>query len=176
MKRSEKSRRKILIFSALVLIAIVTAIVLFYPGKKPYGLPDEAYLPRFSLKDHRAGIHSSSELWGKVVVILFWMPSAEASVAELKGLDRLESEHKKEGLEVVAISLDKGEGKYLNSFIERHKVKIPLLIGSVETAHLFGGIGGVPTTFIFDREGRVREMLEGFRGRAFMEEKIEELL
>lgn len=176
MKKPEKNRRKTLICSALVLIVIVVAVVLFYSGRERHGLPDDAYIPRFSLKDHRARIHSSSELWGKVVVILFWMSSAEASVAELKGLDMLESEHKKEGLEVIAISLDKGEGKYLSSFIEKHKVKIPLLIGSVETAQHFGGIAGVPTTFIFDREGRVREELEGFRGRAIIEEKILGLL
>jgi len=174
MKSKMKKRLRGLFITPVVLSTVIGAVVL--TGCDRSGLPEGAFLPEFVLNDHRAKPFDSKDLWGKVVIIVFWKLSAEASVAEIKGLDLLWKKYRESGFEAVGISLDKGNGNYIKGFVSRHRVKMPLLIGDVETAHLFGGLKGVPTIFIFDREGRVREVLEGFRGEDTLEEKILELL
>jgi peroxiredoxin len=170
-----KKQKSLLVFSLAVLLMVAATVIIFV-SREQYGLPEGSSLPEFYLKDYRAKSFDSSDLWGNVIVIVFWKGSVEASVAEIKGLDELWQKYRGNGLEAMGISLDKGEGKYLKSFITKHKVKLPLLIGNVETAHLFGGVKGVPTTYIFDRQGRVKEMWEGFRGKESIEKKILELI
>jgi len=160
---------------AILAIILLIAVAILYARRERYGLSEGDPMPRFILEDHQARRFDSSALWGKVVVIAFWKVSAEASAAEIKGLDDLRKTYGDRGFEAVGISLDEEE-KYVKAFVARHQVRIPLLIGSRETAHLFGGIKGVPTIYIFDREGRVKEVLEGFRGKQAIEEKILELL
>ncbi len=176
MSETGNRRQKSLLIFSLAVLFVVAATVILYVGRERYGLPKGSPLPDFYLKDYRARPVDSSDLWGSVVVIVFWKISVESSVAEIKGLDELWQKYRGNGLEVLGISLDPEEEKYLKSFVGRHKVKLPLLIGDVQTAHLFGGVKGVPTTYIFDREGRVREMREGFQGKDAIERKILELM
>jgi peroxiredoxin len=163
------------LFLSPVVLSIVAGTIAFSSCDRS-GLPEGAFLPEFVLNDHRAKPFDSTDLWGKVVVIVFWKLSAEASVAEIKGLDLLWNKYRESGFEAVGISLDEGNVNYIKGFVSRHRVKMPLLVGDVETAHLFGGLKGIPTIFIFDREGKVREVFEGFQGEDTLEEKILELL
>lgn len=159
-----------------IVVILIALFAIYRGGREPGRFSEGSSIPDFVLMDHRSKLHDSSELWGKVVAILFWKVSVESSVAELKGLDQLTQEYKSQGFEAIGISLDEGGERYLKGFVSRHRVKIPLLIGNVETAHLFGGLRGVPTTFIFGRDGKVTDILEGFRGQDDLERRILELL
>jgi peroxiredoxin len=161
---------------AFVALAMMAGVCLSCSGRH-HGLPVGSSLPRFTLRDYRSREYKSSELWGKVVIVVFWKVSAKASVAEIRALDTLYDKYQDQGLAVIGIALDAGKGgKYVKAFAHRFPIKFPLLIGSVDTAHLFGGIWGVPTTFIFDRKGKVRESMEGFQGNDTLEAKIQKLL
>jgi peroxiredoxin len=171
-----KRRRRVRIAVGALIVAAAATVFLMMARREQVGLSEGDLLPRFTLRDYRGRLHASSDLWGKVVAVIFWKVSVEASVAELKGLDELRKTYGDRGLEVLGIALDSNEGAFVRNFAQKHRVKVPLLIGDVETAHRFGGLRGVPTLFLFDREGRMREMLEGFRANEILEEKILGLL
>jgi peroxiredoxin len=170
------TKKKTILWGLPLIVLVAIAGTFLYLREHRYGLPEGTSMPEFTLRDPWSQTFDSASLWGKVAVIVFWRPSADASVAEIKGLDLLWRKYRVRGLEVVGISLDEGGGRYLKSFIARHKVGIPLLAGDVETAHLFGGLRGIPTTFIFDRDGKVREVIEGFQDEDTLERKIVPLL
>jgi peroxiredoxin len=172
----ESRRRRNVWLSSGLLLILIAVVILMIVRRERHGLPEGAPLPSFSLKDHRAREYRSADLWGKVSIVVFWKISVEASVAEIKGLEELWEEYHDRGFEVLAIALDTNEGAYVKSFELKHRIKIPLLIGDVATAHLFGGIRGVPTLFLFDRGGRLREVIEGFRDKGALESKILDLL
>lgn len=175
MDTSSSYRRRAVVILPIVAI-LIALFVIFRGSREPDRFSEGSTIPDFVLMDHRSRLHDSAELGGKVVAIVFWKVSVESSVAELKGLDQLTQEYGSQGFETLGICLDEGGKKYLKGFVARHRVKIPLMIGNVETAHLFGGLRGVPTTFIFDRDGKVTDILEGFRGRDDIETRILELL
>ncbi len=52
----------------------------------------------------------------------------------------------------------------------------PVLLGNDEIAKRYGGIDGIPTTFIIDRKGNIVNRFEGFRSRGDFEAEIEKLL
>jgi hypothetical protein len=51
-----------------------------------------------------------------------------------------------------------------------------VLLGGEEVQSLFGGIPSLPTTYIIDRDGRIRQKIIGARGRAVFEAAIKPLL
>lgn len=168
--------RRILAAALLFWLILTLLFIVFRRSDEPDRFSKGSMIPDFILTDHRSRLRDSAELGGKVVAVVFWKVSVESSVAELKGLDQLTQEYGSQGFETLGICLDEGGEKYLKGFVTRHRVKIPLIIGTVETAHLFGGLRGVPTTFIFDRDGKATDILEGFRGQDDLEKRILELL
>lgn len=176
MSRTGSKRRRAAWIVAGILVIAAAAAAFVMARRDRVGLSEGDMLPRFTLRDHRGRLHASSDLAGKVVAVIFWKVSAEASVAELKGLEELRGTYGERGLEVIGIALDSNDGAFVRNFAQKHRVKIPLLIGDVETAHRFGGLRGIPTLFLFDREGRMREMLEGFRANEILEQRILGLL
>lgn len=107
------------------------------------------------------------DLRGSVVVLSFWASWCRKCGDEMPGLADLERELGGEAVKVLAVSVDRGGDGAVRAFLERHES--PSWVGR-ETPGLrtaFGGIPGVPTTFVIDREGVVRHRLFGpFSGRA----------
>jgi cytochrome c biogenesis protein CcmG/thiol:disulfide interchange protein DsbE len=70
-------------------------------------------------------------------------------------LVKLDEEYRDRGLEVVGISLDEEGARAVKPFNERYGVKYRSLLASDEVVKAFGGITGIPTAFIIDREGNI---------------------
>lgn len=112
--------------------------------------------------------HSLAEHIGKVVVVdvwATWCPPCRRSLPEIATLQA------KEDLDyaVLAISVDQGGWEdvrpFLNSNIQLGlKAVLPTDSKALKP---FGSIEGIPTTFIIDRQGRLRERWSGYyEGRA----------
>ena len=77
---------------------------------------------------------------------------------------------------MVGSASDATGGAYGRKFARKHRGKSPLMLGEVGTAQRFGGLRGGPTLYLFGRDGRVREMYEGFRSNEVLEKEILGLL
>ena len=51
-----------------------------------------------------------------------------------------------------------------------------VVMGDMKVAEAFGGIIGLPTTFLIDREGNYYSMHRGLVGKDIVEEELRELL
>jgi len=76
----------------------------------------------------------------------------------------------------VGISLDDNAERILPRFVHDFGINYPVVIGSEEVAAAFGGILGLPTTFIVDRAGMVRSHFMGYIDRQRMEAAVTGLL
>ncbi len=61
-------------------------------------------------------------------------------------------------------------------FAKRIGVRYPLAIASDDLKQKFGGVEGLPTTMLYDREGILREKIVGFEYTAVIESKLKPLL
>jgi hypothetical protein len=62
------------------------------------------------------------------------------------------------------------------SFAKRIGVRYPLAVASDKLKSKFGGIEGLPTTMLYDRDGILREKVIGFEYTAVIESKLKSLL
>jgi thiol-disulfide isomerase/thioredoxin len=59
------------------------------------------------------------------------------------------------GLAVIGVSLDEQGPDVVKEFVKQLGVNYPIVIGNEKITEAYGGIEGIPTTFVIDRQGRV---------------------
>ena len=123
--------------------------------------------PDFALKDlhgHTVYLHNFK---GKVVLVNFWATWCPPCRYEIPTLSRIYDSLKRKGFVILGISLDENPKSavppFLTDFRKEHKVKLdyPILVGDEQVADAYGGIRGIPTTFIIDRKGFIRDKFIG---------------
>jgi thiol-disulfide isomerase/thioredoxin len=128
--------------------------------------------PAWKLKDVNGKVVSSDTFKGKVVVIDFWATWCPPCRAEMPGYTELQKKYGKKGLVIVGISLDEAGPAAVKSFIEKNKIGYPIVMADEEVVKAFGGVEVLPTTFIIDREGKIRERKEGAEETEAYEKRI----
>ena len=132
--------------------------------------------PALELKDLRGRSHRLSDYKGKVVLLNFWATWCPPCRAEVPDLIRWQREYGKAGLQVIGVTYPPTDRAQVRAFLRRHRVIYPVLIGSNETRALFFGGETLPGTVVIDREGNVRELIEGIILPEEFDEKIRPLL
>jgi peroxiredoxin len=97
--------------------------------------------------------------------------------AEIPELIEMQHELESQGLSVVGVVWnDPSSVDEIKEFQKEMKLDYTVLLGGESIADKFGGIAAAPTTFIIDREGRIRQKIIGQRSRASFEASIKPLL
>ncbi|RKY41457.1 MAG: hypothetical protein DRP85_06270 [Candidatus Makaraimicrobium thalassicum] len=135
-----------------------------------------AMAPDFTLKDLDGNFFRLSGTKGKVVILDFWATWCPPCRMELPHFQSLYEEYKGKGLVIVGVALDRGGTAVVRSFTEAGGITYPIVIGDQRIASTYGGIRGIPTTFVIDRQGRIVEKFVGYRGREVFESLIRKLL
>ncbi|MGB9774129.1 MAG: peroxiredoxin family protein [Bacteroidota bacterium] len=117
-----------------------------------------------------------SDYRGKVVIVDFWATWCPPCRAEIPGFIDLYSKYKDKGFVMLGISLDEGGLSDVVPFVKQYKMNYPVLIGNSQVVAAYGGIRGIPTTFIIDKKGMIRARFEGYRPKATFENLITKLL
>jgi cytochrome c biogenesis protein CcmG/thiol:disulfide interchange protein DsbE len=130
--------------------------------------------PGFSLTDIKGRKVSLADFKGKVVILDFWATWCPPCKREIPDFISLQTDYASQGLQVVGIALD--EPDKVVQFAHDQGMNYPVLLGTDEIAARYGGISGIPTTFILDKSGKIVERYEGFRPRGVFEDAIKKLL
>lgn len=133
-------------------------------------------MPDFSEKNITAeGMVNSSELKGKVLLVNFWATWCDPCRKEIPSLINLQDKYKDQGFSVIGISMDEGGRKVVSKFIKKLEVNYPVFIGNAKMGRSFGGVMGIPVSFLVDREGNLVERLDGYISAKVFSKKLEKL-
>jgi cytochrome c biogenesis protein CcmG/thiol:disulfide interchange protein DsbE len=132
--------------------------------------------PAFALPDLEGKVVKISDLKGKVVILDFWATWCGPCRQEVPHFAALQSKYRDQGLEIVGLSLDAGGAKDVKPFAEEHGINYTMLIANNETAAQYGGITGIPTTFVIDKNGKIVKRFLGYTDPEVFEETIRPLL
>jgi len=91
---------------------------------------------------------------GSVTLVNFWATWCPPCLKELPGMDRLQAELKEDGLDVVAISLDRGGLRKAGGFWKRAKMTMGLYADPDKDLAQQMGVLGLPVTAILGPDGR----------------------
>lgn len=109
-----------------------------------------------------SGDISLESLRGKVVYLDFWASWCGPCRVSFPQLEVLRNELGGDGFEVFAINVDEQEADALK-FLEAVPVSYPLVRDAAGTTPQTYGILGMPTGYLIDREGIVRDIHQGYR-------------
>ena len=144
----------------------------FAAAKGGATLPVLREAPAWTLKDIDGKPVRSSDFKGKVVVIDFWATWCPPCREEIPGYIEMTKKHGKDGLVIIGISLDQAGPGVVRPFIAKSGINYPIVMGDDATVAAFGGVEGIPTTFLIDRDGMIRDKKVGMMAAAEYEKKI----
>ena len=131
----------------------------------------------FTLKDMNGAEVKLASLKGKVVLLNFWATWCGPCLMEMPSFVKIQEEYKDKGFQAIGVSVDDAP-EALAPFATQHKINYPLLVGQeredIQTA--YGGIFGIPISFIISREGKVCRKQIGPASREQFESWIKALL
>jgi peroxiredoxin len=116
-----------------------------------------------------------SSLRGRVVLIHFWADWCPLCLQELEGSKELVQRYRQAGLEILAINLEQTPEEVAD-WIERLKPTYPVLFDRQGKAARQFGVSGLPTSYLIDREGRLRRRMVGEMAPSQLEPLVKEML
>ena len=97
----------------------------------------------------------SGDLEGRVTLLNFWATWCPPCVEELPSLNRLRDRYAQHDLQVVSIDFRETPDE-MKAFLQRTPVTFPVLMDRDGQVALNWGVFSFPSTFIIDRQGRIR--------------------
>ncbi|MGH7483165.1 MAG: TlpA family protein disulfide reductase [Longimicrobiales bacterium] len=165
--------------AAVIALAALVALGWAQRGRyTPVDVGDE--IPSYTapmLSGERIGLDSFR---GRVVLLNVWATWCAPCRFEMPALQRLHERLGPRGLEVVAVSVDQAAGNraLVERFVEAHELTFTVLLDPEGRVRRRFAVAGLPTTFVIDRTGTVRERVLGGRewDRGEVARRIEALL
>ena len=132
---------------------------------------------KFSLQPALGGGSSVdlSQFDGKIRVVDFWATWCPPCRAAIPWLNDLHQRYRDQGVEIIGVSVDEN-AKALAAFDKEVHIEYTSLLSSAEAEKAFGGIVGLPTTFVLDRTGKVVRSYVGEMEKRELEEDLHSLL
>ncbi|MDM7924219.1 MAG: TlpA disulfide reductase family protein [Pyrinomonadaceae bacterium] len=96
---------------------------------------------------------------GKVLVVNYWATWCPPCRIETPGLVSFAEEHREKGVEVVGVTLDE-DLSLVGPFVENYKISYPILLPGNDP-NLPPGNMALPTTFLYDKQGRLAKKYTG---------------
>jgi peroxiredoxin len=134
----------------------------------------ECAAPQFTLTDITGHPISLSNYRGKVVILDFWASWCPPCRREIPDFISLQKQYASQGLQIIGIGLDQPNN--VAAFVQQYGINYPVAVGDDAISNLYGGVSGIPTTFIIDKEGNISNKFEGFTDRTVFEQEIKKLL
>jgi cytochrome c biogenesis protein CcmG, thiol:disulfide interchange protein DsbE len=127
---------------------------------------------RNDLDKHRVDL---AALRGRTVLLNFWATWCGPCKIEIPRFAEWQTRYKAEGLEIVGVSMD-DDAALVQSLLRKQKVNYPIVMGDEQLGLQYGGILGLPVTWLIDRKGIVRAHYKGDADLNRMEVEVRKLL
>ncbi len=116
-----------------------------------------------------------SDLRGKLVLLNFWATWCAPCLAEIPRFSEWQRRYGGGGLQVLGVSMDDDSAPVLR-LAGRLRLSYPVVLGDEQLGLLYGGIMGLPVTYLIDPGGRIAARYEGEPDLSMMEARIKTLL
>lgn len=125
----------------------------------------------FKVTDTNGKLHTLSGYKGKWVLVNFWATWCPPCLEEIPDLIALH-ENKKNNLVVIGVAMDYRNAQQVTDFAEGLLVEYPIVLGTAQVVRQIGPVEGLPTTYLYNPEGKLVAHQVGVITRAAVESYI----
>lgn len=136
-------------------------------------LPSHAEAKGFVFTDHTGKKLRLADYRGKWVLINFWATWCPPCLKEIPDLVSL-YESRKNDVMVIGVAMDYQDPKTVLKYAKRLSITYPLVLGDQKMAAQIGPVSMLPTTYVFDPDGKPAVYKVGIVSREALEEFIRE--
>ena len=176
-----------------VIVIVLAAVAAGFAGCKSSGsqaaglatqkpLPDE---PEVTFKDLQGKDVSLASLKGKVVIVNFWATWCEPCQAEIPWMIGFQKKYADKGFTLLGVAMDEEGKSVVEPYVQKTQFNVdghpttmnyPIVLGDDDLAAKFGGLLGLPTTYVVTRDGKVAKRYIGLATEADLDKLIQSLL
>ena len=123
----------------------------------------------------RCGLEGAlPELHGKIVLVDFFASWCDPCKESFPAMEELYQKYRERGLVIVAVNLDNKKAD-MEDFLKQHRASFTIVRDAEHTLVSQIKIPTMPSSFLLDREGKVRAFHRGFKGAETRKQYVEEV-
>ncbi len=136
-------------------------------------------MPDFTAKTIDGTSFKISDYRGKVLIVDIWATWCPPCKKEIPGFINIVKKYPKSDIFIVGISMDNRISKsQLQGFVEKSGMNYPVVLITENRLlmSVFADVRNIPTTYIIDADGIVRDRVVGMAPQSYFENQIQALL
>jgi cytochrome c biogenesis protein CcmG/thiol:disulfide interchange protein DsbE len=131
--------------------------------------------PDFTRTDLAGKSLSLRSYRGKVVLLNFWATWCGPCLVEIPIFVVWQNTYRAAGLQIVGVSMD-DDSAPVRRLYEKDHLNYPVAMGDAQLGELFGGVLGLPLSYLIDADGRIVGRYQGEPDLKQLEARIKSLL
>jgi thiol-disulfide isomerase/thioredoxin len=155
-------------------------------GPRSDGTPSKPVdAPTVAVKDLDGKDVTVQDYKGKVVLVNFWATWCEPCKVEIPWMIEFQEKYGPRGFVLLGVSMDEDGKKAIQPFLDKERFDVNgqkeamsyrILLGNDTIAEKFGGVLGLPTSMLFNRDGKKVRTIVGLINHDDIAKAIEGLL
>ncbi len=158
-------RNKIIASSVAILFVVLGIFTIGTTSVSAQEAPD------FTLVNLDGKNVTLSDFRGKIIIVDFWATWCGPCKMEIPSFIKLQDDYR-DDVVVLGISLDQGGPKAVVPFAEKMKINYPIVYGNGSVVQAYGGVRGIPTTFVIDKDFNIQRKYVGYTDHKVFEQDI----
>jgi cytochrome c-type biogenesis protein len=131
--------------------------------------------PDFTLTNINGSKLSLADYKGKVVLLDFWATWCGPCRVEIPWFVELQQKYRDQGFVVIGVAT-RDNAAAVEKFYQQFHLNYPVALGNDELSAQYGGLIGLPTSFVIGRDGRIYAEHTGTTGKDVFDGEIKQLL
>jgi thiol-disulfide isomerase/thioredoxin len=141
--------------------------------------------PNVTFDDLQGNRVTLASMKGKVVLVNFWATWCEPCRGEIPILIGMQTQYAGKGFTTLGVAMDEEGKKVVDPYVHTTQFNVagtpstmnyPIVLGSDDIATQFGGLLGMPTSYLINRDGKIAKKYVGALNEAQIKKDVESQL